>query len=76
MEKLRSDKLRYCGIMIQKHVKGWLYRWVTLQTFKLDKLHDCLNNLHDGSNNLHDCSNNLHDGSNNLHIVLIIYMID
>jgi hypothetical protein len=27
MEKLRSDKLRYCGIMIQKHVKGWLYRY-------------------------------------------------
>jgi IQ calmodulin-binding motif len=30
MEKLRSDKLRYCGIMIQKHVKGWLYRYRTL----------------------------------------------
>jgi len=26
MEKLRSDKLSFCGIMIQKHVKGWLYR--------------------------------------------------
>eukprot|EP00094_Tigriopus_californicus_P007483 TCALIF_07205-PA protein Name:"Similar to MYO5A Unconventional myosin-Va (Gallus gallus)" AED:0.07 eAED:0.07 QI:0/0/0/0.83/1/1/12/0/1517 len=26
MEKLRSEKLRECGIMIQKHVKGWLYR--------------------------------------------------
>ena len=26
MEKLRADKLRHCGIMIQKHVKGWLYR--------------------------------------------------
>ena len=36
MEKLRSDKLMFCGIMIQKHVKGWLYRykeakWLTLQ---------------------------------------------
>ena len=30
MEKLRSDKLRYCGIMIQKHVKGWLYRYCTI----------------------------------------------
>lgn len=26
MEKLRAEKLRDCGIMIQKHVKGWLYR--------------------------------------------------
>ena len=26
MEKLRADKLRACGIMIQKHVKGWLQR--------------------------------------------------
>jgi len=26
MEKLRSDKLKSCGIMIQKHVKGFLYR--------------------------------------------------
>ncbi len=26
MEKLRSERLRDCGIMIQKHVKGWLYR--------------------------------------------------
>ena len=26
MEKLRSDKLRACGIMIQKNVKMWLYR--------------------------------------------------
>lgn len=26
MEKLRMEKLRDCGIMIQKHVKGWLYR--------------------------------------------------
>jgi hypothetical protein len=30
MEKLRSDKLRYCGIMIQKHVKGWLYRYPSI----------------------------------------------
>ena len=26
MEKLRSDKLQACGIMIQKHVKGWIYK--------------------------------------------------
>uniref|UniRef100_A0A0K2VG83 Myosin 5 [Tribolium castaneum] n=1 Tax=Lepeophtheirus salmonis TaxID=72036 RepID=A0A0K2VG83_LEPSM len=26
MEKLRSEKLMACGIMIQKHVKGWLAR--------------------------------------------------
>ena len=26
MEKLRSERLRDCGIMIQKNVKGWLYR--------------------------------------------------
>ena len=26
MERLRSEKLRYCGIMIQKNVKMWLYR--------------------------------------------------
>ena len=26
MEKLRADKLRACGIMIQKNVKMWLYR--------------------------------------------------
>ena len=26
MEKMRAGKLRDCGIMIQKHVKGWLYR--------------------------------------------------
>merc|ERR1719410_2732303 len=26
MEKLRSDKLKACGIMIQKNVKMWLYR--------------------------------------------------
>ncbi|XP_022303516.2 unconventional myosin-Va-like isoform X3 [Crassostrea virginica] len=26
LEKLRSDKLKACGIMIQKHVKGWLAR--------------------------------------------------
>ncbi|XP_021345690.1 unconventional myosin-Va-like isoform X3 [Mizuhopecten yessoensis] len=26
LEKLRSEKLRACGIMIQKHVKGWLAR--------------------------------------------------
>ena len=24
LEKLRADKLRACGIMIQKHVRGWL----------------------------------------------------
>lgn len=26
LEKLRSDKLQACGIMIQKHVKGWIYK--------------------------------------------------
>ena len=26
MEKLRGDRLRACGIMIQKHVRGWLLR--------------------------------------------------
>ena len=26
MEKLRSDKLRACGVMIQKNVRMWLYR--------------------------------------------------
>ncbi|CAH1789346.1 unnamed protein product, partial [Owenia fusiformis] len=26
LEKLRSDKLRACGIMIQKHVRGWLQK--------------------------------------------------
>ncbi|XP_069102080.1 LOW QUALITY PROTEIN: unconventional myosin-Va-like [Argopecten irradians] len=26
LEKLRSEKLRACGVMIQKHVKGWLAR--------------------------------------------------
>ncbi|WAR28971.1 MYO5B-like protein [Mya arenaria] len=26
LEKLRADKLRACGIMIQKHVKGWLIK--------------------------------------------------
>jgi len=26
LEKLRGDKLRACGVMIQKHVKGWIYR--------------------------------------------------
>lgn len=26
MEKLRADKLRACCIMIQKHVKGYLYK--------------------------------------------------
>lgn len=26
MEKLRSERLRDCGVMIQKHVKGFLYR--------------------------------------------------
>ncbi|KAL5019880.1 hypothetical protein ScPMuIL_002772 [Solemya velum] len=26
LEKLRSDKLRACGVMIQKHVRGWLAR--------------------------------------------------
>ena len=24
LEKLRSDRLRFCGIMIQKHIRGWL----------------------------------------------------
>ena len=26
MEKLRGERLRDCGIIIQKHVKGFLYR--------------------------------------------------
>ena len=26
MEKLRADRLRACGIMIQKHVRGFLHR--------------------------------------------------
>ena len=26
LEKLRSDKLKSCGIMIQKHIRGWLAR--------------------------------------------------
>ena len=26
LEKLRSDRLRYCGVLIQKHIKGWLQR--------------------------------------------------
>ena len=26
MEKLRADKLRACGVMIQKHVRGWLMK--------------------------------------------------
>ncbi|KAJ8311363.1 hypothetical protein KUTeg_010718 [Tegillarca granosa] len=26
MEKLRSEKLKACGVMIQKHVRGWLAR--------------------------------------------------
>ncbi|CAG7709106.1 unnamed protein product [Allacma fusca] len=26
MEKMRHEKLRKCGVMIQKHVKGWLYK--------------------------------------------------
>lgn len=26
LEKLRSDKLKSSGIMIQKHVRGWLQR--------------------------------------------------
>lgn len=26
LEKLRSEKLRSCGIMIQKHIRGWLAR--------------------------------------------------
>ncbi|XP_013411638.1 unconventional myosin-Va-like [Lingula anatina] len=26
LEKLRSDKLYACGIMIQKHIRGWLWR--------------------------------------------------
>ena len=24
LEKLRSDRLRACGVMIQKHVRGWI----------------------------------------------------
>ena len=27
LEKLRSEKLRSCGIMIQKHIRGWLARY-------------------------------------------------
>ena len=34
LEKLRGDKLRACGIMIQKHVKGWIYRKKYLQIQK------------------------------------------
>ncbi|XP_067654116.1 unconventional myosin-Va-like isoform X2 [Haliotis asinina] len=26
LEKLRADKLRACGVMIQKHIRGWLLR--------------------------------------------------
>ena len=26
LEKLRSERLRYCGVLIQKHVRGWLAR--------------------------------------------------
>ena len=26
LEKLRSDRLQSCGIMIQKHIRGWLAR--------------------------------------------------
>ncbi|XP_064645972.1 unconventional myosin-Va-like isoform X4 [Lineus longissimus] len=26
LEKLRADKLRACGVMIQKHIRGWLQR--------------------------------------------------
>ena len=26
LEKLRSEKLKACGIMIQKHIRGWLAR--------------------------------------------------
>ncbi|GFO26379.1 unconventional myosin-va, partial [Plakobranchus ocellatus] len=26
LEKLRADKLRSCGVMIQKHIRGWLQR--------------------------------------------------
>ena len=41
LEKLRSDKLRQCGIMIQKHVKGWLqrkrYRKITKSVCLLQK---------------------------------------
>ncbi|XP_076081183.1 unconventional myosin-Va-like isoform X3 [Mytilus galloprovincialis] len=41
LEKLRSDKLRSCGIMIQKHVKGWLerkrYRKITKSITLLQK---------------------------------------
>ena len=32
MEKLRSDKLKACGIMIQKNVKMWLYRKKYIRT--------------------------------------------
>ena len=32
MEKLRSEKLRDCGIMIQKHVKGILIFFFQKQT--------------------------------------------
>merc|ERR1719318_972248 len=34
MEKLRSDKLKACGIMIQKNVKMWLYRKKYIRTQK------------------------------------------
>ncbi|KAF8788252.1 unconventional myosin-Va-like isoform X3 [Argiope bruennichi] len=26
LEKLRSDKLRACAVMVQKHIRGWLWR--------------------------------------------------
>ena len=42
MEKLRSEKLRDCGIMIQKHVKGissWLFN------FKFIKMTNSIDNI-------------------------------
>ena len=42
MEKLRSEKLRDCGIMIQKHVKGissWLFN------FKFKKMTNSIDNI-------------------------------
>jgi len=38
MEKLRSDKLKACGIMIQKNVKMWLYRKKYLTILKSVRL--------------------------------------
>ena len=37
MERLRSEKLRCCGIMIQKNVKMWLYRKRYQQIYKATK---------------------------------------